>query len=167
MPRIPNAPFIRAALATVLVSAAVMLTTLVRAIRVTPVEASENIATAALSRSTATPPVPQIDLDAVGANGLFQPDRSALPYRYRMPGETAPDETPVVEPARPVVLGTVLATDGAHFASVQMPGGRPTTLRVGDQIGGYTIVGIERNKVAFKNAAGTLMEITATRPGTR
>lgn len=142
-----------------------MVTSAVRAIRVAPVEASENLAGTSLARATSTPPAPEIDLEAVGANDIFQPDRNPLPYRYRMPGESAPDNTAIPEPAKPVVLGTVIATDGSHFATCQMPGGRPTIVRVGDKIGDYTVMTIDRNKVVFKNAAGRLIEVTANRPG--
>ena len=167
MPKLPNAPFIRTALAALLVTTALLLASLVRAIRITPVEAAPAASSAALIRVSSPPPPPDLDFEAVGANGIFQPDRTALPYRYRMPGEAGPDNTPVVEPARPVVLGTVIATDGNHFATVQMPQGKPASLRVNDQIGEYTIVAIDRGKVAFKNAAGKLIEITTTRPGGR
>ena len=166
MARLPQAPFIRTAIVTLVVAFAVLVSSLVRAIRVTPVEAATNIAQTELTRITSTPPAPNIDLEAVGANGIFQPDRTALPYRYRMPGEAAPNDAGAPEPIKPVVLGTVLATDGSHFATCQMPGGRPTVLRVGDKIGEYTVLAIERDKVAFKNAAGQTIEITATRPGT-
>jgi hypothetical protein len=165
MPRLPQAPWIRTASVIALASFALFVASLVRALRVAPVQASENVAATVLTRSTATPPVPEIDLEAVGANGIFQPDRNALPYRYRMPGESAPSNAVIPEPAKPVVLGTVIATDGGHFATCQLPGGRPTVVRVGDKLGEYTVMTIERNKVVFKNAAGTLMEITATRPG--
>lgn len=167
MRRLPQAPFIRTAVTLLVLSVILLVMSLVRAIRVEPVEASENPATAALVRSMTTAPVPDVDLDAVGANGIFQPDRNALPYRYRMPGESAPTDDSTPEPQKPVVLGTVLATDGSHFATCQLPGGRPTVVRVGDRLGDYTVMAIERNKVAFKNAAGALIEITATRPGER
>ena len=45
---------------------------------------------------------------------------------------------------------TVLATDSAHFATVQMPGGRPTVLRKNDQIGEYTVQSIERGEMFGK-----------------
>lgn len=166
MARLPQAPFIRSAIATGIVAAALFMTSLARAVRIAPVEAAQGSASAELVRVTSTPPAPEIDLGAVGANGIFQPDRTALPYRYRMPGEDAPNDAPGPEPVKPVVLGTVLATDGDHFATVQMPGGKPTVLRVGDKVGEYTVMAIDRGKVAFKNAAGTIIEITATRPGT-
>jgi hypothetical protein len=164
MSKLPQAPFIRTAIVTVALAFALFVASLVRAIRVTPVEAATNQTGSELARATTTPPAPDIDLDAVGANGIFQPDRNAMPYRYRMPGEDAPSSAPAPEPIKPVVLGTVLATDGSHFATVQMPGGKATLLRVGDKIGEYTITAIDRDRVAFKNAAGKILEITATRP---
>jgi hypothetical protein len=167
MPKLPQAPFIRTALAAVVIAGVLLLVSLARAIRITPVEAAESTTPSELVRVTSTPPAPDIDLDAIGGNGIFQPDRTALPYRYRMPGEPLPDQPGAPEPLQPVVLGTVIATDGAHFATVQMPGGRPTTVRVKDQIGEYTVTAIDRDKVVFKNAAGKLVEIPATRPGQR
>lgn len=166
MSRLPQAPLIRAALVTFAIAFGLLAVSLVRALRITPVEAATTIATTELVRVTSPPPAPSIDLEAVGANGIFQPDRTALPYRYRMPGDAAPNDASVPEPIKPVVLGTVLATDGSHFATCQLPGGRPTVVRVGDKLGEYTIVAIDRDKVAFKNAAGKIVEITVTRPGT-
>ena len=166
MAKLPRAPFIRTAIVTLALAAVLMLVSLVRAIRVTPVQAAENTVSSELARVTTPPPAPQIDLDAVGSNGIFQPDRTALPYRYRMPGEPAPNDAGAPEPIKPVVLGTVLATDGSHFATCQLPGGRPTVVRVGDKLGEYTVTAIDKNKVTFKNATGRIFEITATRPGT-
>lgn len=164
--RLPRAPLIRTAIVTLGVASALFLISLVRAIRITPVEAATTIATSELVRVTSAPPAPEIDLGAVGANGIFRPDRTAMPYRYRMPGEPGPDDAPAAEPIKPVVLGTVLATDGSHFATCQLPGGRPTLVHVGDKLGDYTVMAIDRGKVTFKNAAGKTIEITVTRPGT-
>lgn len=166
MSRLPQAPFIRTAIAVLAIAFVLLMMSLVRALRITPVEAATTIATTELARVTSPPPAPDIDLEAVGANGIFQPDRTALPYRYRMPGESAPNDAGAPEPIKPVVLGTVLATDGSHFATCQLPGGRPTVVRAGDKLGEYTIIAIDRDKVAFKNAAGKTIEITVTRPGT-
>jgi type IV pilus biogenesis protein PilP len=166
MPRLPQAPFIRTAITVFVVAFGLLVFSLVRALRITPVEAATRIETTELARVTSTPPAPDVDLEAVGANGIFQPDRTALPYRYRMPGEPAPNDAGAPEPIKPVVLGTVLATDGSNFATCQLPGGRPTVVRVGDKLGEYTVVAIDRDKVAFRNAAGRLIEITVTRPGT-
>ena len=166
MARLPQAPFIRTAVVALAVAFVFLITSLIRAVRVTPVEAATTTTQSELVRITSTPPAPDIDLEAVGANGIFQPDRTAMPYRYRMPGEAAPNDAGAPEPIKPVVLGTVLATDGSHFATCQLPGGRPTVVRVGDKLGEYTVLAIDRDKVAFKSAAGKTVEITVTRPGT-
>lgn len=166
MPRLPQAPLIRTSITTVAIAAVLFIVSLVRAIRITPVEAAPGPASAELVRSNATLLPPEIDLGAIGANGIFQPDRTALPYRYRMPGDALPNDSAAPDPLKPVVLGTVIATDGSNFATCQMPGGRPTVLRVGDTMGEFTVTAIEREKVVFKNAAGKLIEITVTRPGT-
>jgi type IV pilus biogenesis protein PilP len=165
MPRLPVAPYLRPAMAIASVALVLFVVSLARAVSITPVQASENPATAALIRSTATAPIPEIDLDAIGGNDIFQPTRNPLQYRYRMPGESEPSNVVAPEPAKPVVLGTVIATDGDHFATCQLPNGRPTVVRVGDRLGDYTVMSIERTKVVFKNAAGALIEIAATRPG--
>ena len=166
MARLPQAPLIRTAIVTLAVAFVLLVASLVRAIRVTPVEAATPTTASELARVTSTPAAPDIDLDAIGANGIFQPSRSALAYRYRMPGEPEPDDAGAPEPIKPVVLGTVLATDGSHFATCQLPGGKPTVVRVGDKLGEYTVLAIDRDRVAFKNAAGKTIEITVTRPGT-
>jgi hypothetical protein len=166
MSRFPRAPLIRTATAALVISFALFVASVVRAIRITPVEAATSIAGTELARVTSPPPAPAIDLDAVGANGIFRPDRNAMPYRYRMPGESGPNDAQAPEPMKPVVLGTVLATDGSHFATCQLPGGRPTVLHVGDKLGDYTVLAIDRDKVSFKTTAGKTIEITVTRPGT-
>jgi hypothetical protein len=166
---LPRAPYIKTALTALALAFVLMVSAFVRAVRITPVEASSSAVNAALVRSTSTAPVPQIDIDAVGANDIFQPDRTALAYRYRMPGEPDPAGSgePIAEAAKPTVLGTVLSTDGAHFATCQLPGGRPTLVHVGDRLGDYTVVTIERSKVVFKTANGALLEVTAIRQGSQ
>lgn len=165
-PRLPKAPYIRTSLVALLVALVVAVSAFVRAVRITPVDAGPLATDAELVRATSTPPVPGVDLEAVGANDIFQPDRSALPSRYRMPGEAGPQTaTAAVEPAKPVVLGTVVATDGEHFATCQLPGERPTIVHVGEKVGEYTVVAIDRLKVVFKTHSGALLEIAALRPG--
>jgi type IV pilus biogenesis protein PilP len=166
MSRIPRAPYIRTALTACAIAFVFTVMALVRAVRITPVEASEAPATAGVVRGLALPPVPDIDVQAVADNDIFQPDRTALPERYRMPGDAVPTVAgPAPEIPKPMVLGTVLSTDGSHFATCQLPGGRPTVVHVGDRLGDYTVAAIERDKVVFKTPSGARLEITAIRPG--
>ena len=166
MTRLPNAPFIRTSILALIIAIVVAVSSFVRAVRIPPVEAAPTTANAELVRATSTPPVPGVDVDAVGQNDIFQPDRRGLPSRYRMPGESGPTTAATgPEPAKPIVLGTVIATDGGHFATCQLPGGRPTIVHVGDRLGEYTVVAIERNKVVFKTAGRALLDVAAIRPG--
>jgi hypothetical protein len=134
-------------------------------VRITPVSAGPAAVTTEIARATATAPVPAVDVEAVGDNDIFQANRSALPSRYRMPGEAGPATAPAVDPLKPVVLGTVVATDGAHFATCQLPGGRPTIVHVGERFGDYTVMAIQPTGVVFKTASGTLLEVASLRPG--
>jgi type IV pilus biogenesis protein PilP len=162
---IPSTFGARASLGFLLVSLVLAGTATVRAVHIEPVQpvAGQNESTDAVA--LLSPPPPSIDVQAVGANDVFQPDRSALPSRYRMPGESAPDATPAAEAPRPAVLGTVLSTDGSNFATCQLPGGRPTLVRVGDRLGDYTVTSIGRDVVTFKTAGGATIEVTTKRPG--
>lgn len=158
-PRLPKSPYIRTSLAALIVASVVAVSAFVRAVRITPVETGPLANDAELVRATSTPPVPGVDIEAVGANDIFQPDRAAMPSRYRMPGEAGPESVSVTAEVKPVVLGTVISTDGEHFATCQLPDGRPTIVHVGDRLGDYTVVAIERQKVVFKTRSGALLEI--------
>ena len=160
MTRLPKAPLIRTALVAFAFAFVLMVSAFVRAVRIPPVEAAPMVASGSLVRAAMPPSTPIIDIDAVGANDIFQPDRTALPSRYRMPGESGPEQPGTkVEPDKPIVLGTVIATDGQHFATCQLPGGKPMIVRVGDGVGLYTVVAIERTKVVFRTPKGALIEI--------
>jgi type IV pilus biogenesis protein PilP len=165
MPRLPNAPFIRTSLLALMIAMVFAVSAFVRAVRIPPVDAIRTTADAELLRVTSTPPVPGVDIDAIGENDIFQPNRKGLPSRYRMPGESGPTIATGPDPARPIVLGTVIATDGGHFATCQLPGGRAVIVHVGDRLGEYTVEAIERDKVVFKSKGRALLEITALRPG--
>jgi hypothetical protein len=115
-----------------------------------------------IKRATAAPPT---DVQAAVENDLFSADRSAPEAPYRMPGEHAAEDKPVVEPTKPVVLGTVVATDGRSFATVQLGDARPTLVHVGDKIGEWAVKAIVRGKVTLVSAAGTRVDVTVPKPG--
>jgi len=159
---LPKAPYIRTSLVALIVAVVVVASAFARAVRITAVVAGPVASDAELVRATSTPPLPDIDIEAVGANDIFQPDRTAMPSRFRMPGESGPESVaPSQEPARPVVLGTVVSTTGEHFATCQLPGGRPTIVHVGERFGDYTVVAIQPLGVVFKTASGSLLEISS------
>ena len=71
---------------------------------------------------------------------------------------------PVVEPPKPVVIGTAVSPQGRSFAVLQLGEARPVSLSIGDRIGAYTVKSIERGRVVFTTAAGKKVDITAVKP---
>jgi hypothetical protein len=109
---------------------------------------------------------PPADIQSAVENDLFSPDRSAPSTPYRMPGEHEASDEPVVEPVKPAVLGTAVATDGRNFATMQLGDERPILVHVGDKIGEWTVKSIGRGKVVLVTAAGARADLTVPKPGT-
>ena len=124
------------------------------------------VATTSLAGSHRNAIAPPADIEAAFENDLFASDRNAPDNPYRMPGETGPDDRAVVEPMKPTVLGTAVATDGCSFATMQLGDGSPTLVHVGDRIGDWIVKSIARNKVVLVGTTGTRAELTSPKPGT-
>jgi hypothetical protein len=139
---------------------------LARALHVPPISAPPITTVASLETMARGPKQAPTDIAATVENDLFASDRSAPSARYRMPGETALDEKPTVEPMKPIVLGTAVATDGRSFATVQLGDGRPTLVQVGGKIGEWVVRAIERGKVVLVSSGGSRIDITVPKPGT-
>lgn len=131
------------------------------AIRVEQVEASVPPPAIADSALRFRIPGEGADVAAAVASDLFTDDRQAPARRYLMPGESDVE----VQPApRPVVLGTALGGDGGNFAICQVAGTPSRIVRVGDKIGEYSVLGIERGKVTFRGSDGERFTIDASKP---
>jgi hypothetical protein len=159
-------PATRAALGVMAVAAAVTAWTLVRAFQRPALPELVPVTIASLETAAAGGNRPPADINAAVESDLFSEDRSAPSAPYRMPGENKPDDTPKAEPVKPIVLGTAVATDGRHFATVTIGDARPTLVHVGDRIGEWVVRSIERGKVAFVNVGGARIEVTVPKPGT-
>jgi len=151
----------------VLLAAAVVVAgwTLSRALRAPAAGGAQVMSVAALEPITRGPLPPPADIQSAVESDLFSRDRSAPSTPYRMPGESAPDNKPVVEPMKPLVLGTAVANDGRSFATLQLGDATPTLVHVGDKIGEWTVKGIERRKVVLVSTIGTRAELTVPKPG--
>jgi hypothetical protein len=158
-------PAMRAAMFVAIVAAGVTLWTLVRAFRGDPLPDASPVTIASLDTKAGAPPRPLADIDAAVENDLFSEDRTAPSAPYRMPGESSPDETPKVQPEKPIVLGTAVATDGRHFATVQLGDGRPTLVHVGDRIGEWIVRSIERGKITLVSTGGARADVTVPKSG--
>lgn len=93
----------------------------------------------------------------------FAPARQRPLEPYRLPSELV--EAPVVSRAQQLkVLGTVVVTNGSSFAMCQIGSEPPVIVRVGQQIGSYTLKRVARGKAVFTSPSGEI-EIAAPQPG--
>lgn len=139
--------------------------TLVHALRVEPIPDPPATTVASLESIRRAPRTASSDVQTTVDNNVFSIDRVAPAAPYRLPGEPAPDDKPAVQPDKPIVLGTAVATDGKHFATMQLRDGTPKLVRVGDKIGEWIVRGIERGKVVLVTTTGVRAELAVTRPG--
>jgi hypothetical protein len=155
----------RVALVGLAASVALVAWTLIRAVRIDPVPDVPPPTLASASAITSVVPPPAADIDAAVDKDPFSPDRTAPSSPYRLPGEPDPRVVePVVEPEKPVVLGTAVSPEGRSFAVLRLGDGRPVSLAVGDRIGAYTVKSIERGKVVFTTSVGKRVDINALKP---
>jgi hypothetical protein len=139
--------------------------TVVQAVRGEPLPDIPQTALASLESIKRAGVAPLTDVQAAVENDLFSAEREAPAAPYRMPGEHAPDDKPTIEPMKPVVLGTVVATDGRSFATLQLGDARPTLVHVGDKIGEWAVRAIVRGKVTLVSANGARVDVTVPKPG--
>jgi hypothetical protein len=103
-----------------------------------------------------------IDIRGAVELNAFSPERTAPARRYRLAGWEGPAE-PAAAPPQPIVLGTVYSTPEQSFAIAKVGDGRPTVVRAGDILEGYTVRSIERGHVVFISQTGERLEIRSNR----
>lgn len=115
----------------------------------------------ATSAATAKQPArPPLDINAVVSNNVFAPERTPPPRRYRL-GGAAPEAPKEAPPPQPTVLGTSVESATNSFAICRLESGPATIVRIGDKVGVFTVVSIERNVVVFTSPAGERVAIKA------
>jgi hypothetical protein len=110
----------------------------------------------------ASGPLPRI-ADIVDQN-VFSPDRRAPLVPYRLAGnevETFAAMAEEAEVAVPVVLGTAVGEGKSSFAMCSLAGAPTVVVRVGDQLGDYTVRSIARGVVEFSSASGERVSVNA------
>jgi hypothetical protein len=111
----------------------------------------------------ARPPATRVNITAAVDADPFAPERQRPAEPYRLPGELV--EAPVVPRTQQLrVLGTVVVTNGTSFAMCQIGSEPPAIVRVGQQIGSYTLKRVTRGKAVFASPSGEI-EIAAPQPG--
>jgi hypothetical protein len=161
-----RSPAVRLSAAALLAAFAIAGRSLVHALRATPIPAVPPALLASTDQLRRAPLPAPADIQAAVERDVFAPDRSAPSTPYRLPGERDDSDTPAVEPVKPLVLGTAVATDGRSFATVQLGDGSPVLVHVGEKIGDWTVKAIGRGKVTLVTAGGSRAELSVTKPGT-
>lgn len=156
----------RIALAALGVACVVTVWTSIDALRSVPLPETPVTTIAGLESISGAPSRPQTDIQATVNRDLFSAGRMAPSSPYRMPDERQATDTPTAEPEKPIVLGTAVATDGHHFAAVQLGDASPTLVHIGDRIGEWVVRAIERGKIVLVRAGGMRAEVTVPNPGT-
>ena len=106
---------------------------------------------------------PRVNVAAAVDVDPFSPNRQRPEEPYRLPGELVEAPTPS-RSQQLKVLGTVVVTSGASFAMCQIGSEPPVIVRVGQQIGSYTLKRVARGKAVFASPSGEI-EIAAPQPG--
>jgi len=157
---------LQAALAMLGLSLVATAWTLAKAVRVEDIPDPPPTAIASLESIRRVVKRPVSNLQAIVDNNVFSIDRTAPAVSYRMPGDPDPNARVAPEPEKPILLGTAIATDAKHFATMQMRDGQTKLVRVGDKIGEWTVRVIERGKVVLVSTGGARAEVTVPKPGT-
>jgi hypothetical protein len=161
-----STPGMRVAICAFVVSVAVVTWTLAQALRSHPLPDTTPTTIASLETIAQGSARPPADIATAVDKDLFAADRSAPDAPYRMPGESDEKQKSTVEPMKPSVLGTAVATDGRSFATLQLGDASPTIVRVGDKIGEWVVKAIERGKIVLVSTTGTRADLTVPKPGT-
>lgn len=121
---------------------------------------------AALSQSTVA------SIEQLASRDLFSAERQAPEAPYRIGNHsTAPSPTQAptapadeVDDANglPRVFGTAVDAQGNGFAMAALSGGPTVVVRVGDLLGTYRVLSIERARVFFRDALGQRHIVDAT-----
>ena len=115
------------------------------------------------SARPATPPA--LRQAAVQANP-FRPERAPPTVAFRMP--TDPEATPSLAlQDRPglVLIGTAVMPGNRGFALCQVGGEAPKLVRLGEQVGGYTLKTVAQGSATFLAANGTTLDVAVPKAG--
>ena len=133
---------------------------LARAVTITPVSEAAPPVFATSAATAKAPPRGAFDVSGVVANNAFAPERTPPPRRYRL-GGYAPEPAREAPPPQPVVLGTSVDSPTNSFAICRIEAGPASIVRIGDKIGAFTVVSIERNVVVFTSPTGERVAVKA------
>lgn len=115
--------------------------------------------------ATRAPTPPALRRSAVEANP-FRPERGPAALAFRMPSDQA--DTPVVSIARSPLrlIGTAVLPGNRGFAMCQVGSETPKLVRLGEQVGGYTLTAVAQGAATFTTTTGTTLDLQVPKAGT-
>jgi hypothetical protein len=155
---------VQAALAALVVAVAVAGSALAGAMRADVASPIEPRAAQVNFSLTAPTPGDPADIRAAVAHDVFASDRQAPAQRYRAPGDAEAVAKTEASVSRPVVLGTATSASAPAFAVAQLGSARPSIVHVGERVGDYTVLTIDRSHVVFVAPSGEKIDIQPSRP---
>ena len=155
--------WLRLALAAAVAAAAFAATSVAAAIRLDEPPGRADAISLGDIQAVGGRPAPRVNITAAVEADPFSPSRQRPLEPYRLPGELVEAPTPS-RTQQLKVLGTVVVTNGPGFAMCQLGSDPPVIVRVGGQIGGYTLKRVTRGKATFSSATGEI-ESAAPQPG--
>lgn len=140
---------------------------LYRALRIEPLDAP-----GAEARDRVATILPRIGRDTTAQaddtlpDDPFDPDRGGVVTQAGEVAPAAPVAAPVAAPEQVVALvGTVVRPDGGGIAVCQVGNQPPRVLRVGERIGGLTLLEVGQGRAAFRNQTGATVSLRLATPG--
>lgn len=139
-----------------------------RAVRLDPVPGAVPVIAPAgpeqafVSPASARPPRTSLH---VLDNDPFRADRELPGARSVVASQAAGSVVQTVAPDAIRLLGTVVRPPGASFVVYQLPSEVPRTVRVGESVGGMTLVEVAPGRATFRAQTGALVELSLNKPG--
>ena len=98
-------------------------------------------------------------------NDPFHPDRELPGARSVVASEARGAVAQTVPPDAVRLIGTVLRPTGTSFVIYQLPSELPKTVRIGESVGGMTLVDVAPGRATFRAQTGSLVELSLSKPG--
>lgn len=119
---------------------------------------AETLASMAIVRS------PHEDVRPID-NDPFSADRQLPAARARAVASYASAGAIAVPPEAVRLLGTVIRPGGKSFVVYQLPSEVPKTLRLGESVGGMTLVDVAPGRATFRTQRGARVELSLAKAG--
>lgn len=119
-------------------------------------------------RPSVRPPTPPALRQAAIEADPFRPERAPPTVAFRMPADhEAASELASQDRPGLVLIGTAVLPGNRGFALCQVGGEAPKLVRLGEQVGGYTLKTVAQGSATFLAANGTTLDVAVPKAGSQ